>query len=204
MKQDPSSKQTLRSDLLLQRAGLSLQEQEDKAIKLTNIISKLPIFQKSHTIAGYWPMKGEISALTLIELAYLLQKSCYLPALDPKNKDLLTFVEYKPGDPLIANRFGIMEPDSSRGSIHANELDLVLTPLLAFDKQGRRIGMGLGYYDRSFSFLKKNVGSPQPFLLGLAYEWQEVETLPEDEWDIRLSGIATEKRFMEFKDLNGG
>lgn len=131
-------------------------------------------------------------------------KRCYLPVLHPLHHRSLWFIEYKPQDPLVKNRFGILEPIIKGNTIvPAWSLDLVLTPIVAFDHNLHRLGMGLGYYDHTFSFLRQHniqdtIQHPfnVPVLLGLAYAFQEVHTLPHDHWDIPLAGIATEKEIL--------
>ena len=77
------------------------------------------------------------------------------------------------------------------------DLDLVLVPLTAFDRSGRRLGMGGGYYDRSFAFLGEVVRPAQPLLVGIGYAFQEVATLPAQDWDIALDFIATDKELID-------
>ena len=93
---------------------------------------------------------------------------------------------------MIKNIYGIEEPklipDQRR---NAWSLGLVFLPLVAFDTQGNRMGMGGGYYDRTFSFKKQNKSLRGPDLIGLAHEIQKVESLPVENWDIPLSTIIT-------------
>jgi 5-formyltetrahydrofolate cyclo-ligase len=203
-----TAKQLLRKTLRLKRASLSLIEQEQKASQLANIIYSLPEFVASAQIAAYWPNDNEISPVPILQKAHLLGKQCYLPILHPSGSSPLSFVEYKPGELLTPNRFGILEPQSNRHqTIPVSALNLVLVPLVGFDEQGTRLGMGKGYYDTTFSFLKPQASkaqdnsstTPYPYLIGLAYELQKVENLPVDPWDIALNGIATEHRYLRFK-----
>ena len=109
-------------------------------------------------------------------------------------------VAYNPDDTLTPNRFGILEPTlEGNRLIPARNLDLVLVPLVAFDRTGKRLGMGKGYYDQTFAFLKQENTRKMPHLIGLAYGFQEIADLPMDDWDIPLYGIATEQGF---KHLN--
>lgn len=101
---------------------------------------------------------------------------------------------YRPGDALAPNRFRIPEPiirGGKRISLHA--IDLLLTPLVAFDKTGTRVGMGGGYYDRTFAYLAKRTTWKKPKLLGLGYSFQEVNNLTRNFWDIPIYGVVTEK-----------
>ena len=96
---------------------------------------------------------------------------------------------------MIRNRFGIPEPDVRGGGlIAARDLDLVIVPLLGFDKACNRIGMGGGYYDRSFAFARRLEHISAPFMLGFAHEAQRVESLQVRPWDIPLDAVATQRR----------
>lgn len=192
------TKQTLRKTLRLRRLQLSSSAQQEKALQLANILITLPEFLFSQHIAVYWPNDGEISPLPLVKLADSLGKQCYLPMLDPINTQHLLFADYRVGDPLLPNRFGILEPKWDKKTIPAWALNIVFAPLVGFDDKGRRLGMGKGYYDRTFSFMNKDLGNRprNPKLVGLAYECQHVAELPKDAWDIPLTGIATEQRYI--------
>lgn len=207
MQSPPPHKAQFRTTLRAQRSMLSPAEQETKAHALREIVTQLPIFLESQHIAAYWPSNGEINPLEILQHAVALGKSCYLPCVHPEDPRQLAFVRYTPGDPLHQNRLGIQEPlFEPQSVIHAQDLDLVLTPLIGFGAQGQRLGMGKGYYDRAFAFLNKGMRSKgngekqsaKPYLLGLAYAFQFVDQLPADLWDVALNGVATEQKFIEF------
>jgi 5-formyltetrahydrofolate cyclo-ligase len=174
-------------------------QQETKARELTQRVIQLPIFLSSQHIAAYWSANAEISPLEILGSAQELRKSSYLPCIHPQNPTQLCFAPYMLGEPLQSNRLGIQEPFFEMHSlINPQDLDLVLTPLLGFDTQGRRLGMGKGYYDRTFAFLNTEQRDPKPYLLGLAYALQGVEQLPPDPWDVLLNGVATDQAFIAF------
>jgi 5-formyltetrahydrofolate cyclo-ligase len=104
---------------------------------------------------------------------------------------MLTFREVRPGSNLIRNDFGLLEPETG-AEIDRRRLDLVLTPLVAYDAERRRIGMGGGYYDRTFAFLKNRTLMFKPKLVGLAFNCQRVKKIAENPWDIPLYRIVTE------------
>lgn len=191
------SKKSIREQISQQRRQLTLKEQRDKAQALLQTFGNQPEFLHSRRIAAYYPVQGEIDPRPLLKRAFQMGKKCYLPVLHPLNENRLLFYEFKPHDRLIINRFGIPEPSPKRRKPIASwMLNLVLVPLVAFNEKGQRLGQGKGYYDRSFAFLKNKPKSKQPKLIGLAYDFQRVDPLPQDDWDIRLAGIATEKRFI--------
>ena len=120
-------------------------------------------------------------------------RSCFLPVL-VKATLTLKFRQFDPAHPLVTNFFGLLEPDAAAREITPNELDTVFLPLVGFDTEGNRLGMGGGYYDRTFAFLKES-GATRPILVGLAHECQRVEKLEAAAWDVPLGGIVTPGRF---------
>jgi 5-formyltetrahydrofolate cyclo-ligase len=97
----------------------------------------------------------------------------------------------------VENRFKIPEPRFEKNRLIAPELlDLVITPLLAFDGKGHRIGMGAGFYDRTFSFLNRSPRPSKPLLCGLAYAFQQVADTEPEGWDVSLDYVVTEEGVM--------
>lgn len=182
----------LRTRIIKQRTALSKTEQHTLSKKIAEHIQSLPLFQQSQHIAFYIAVNGEVDPHPLLEHAWAHDKTCYLPTLDTTTFNSLHFLPYLPNTPLQPNRYGIPEPaiDETTTFFPAEHLDLVLTPLVAFDLNGNRLGMGGGYYDRTFAFLTQP--QQKPTLLGLAYEFQKVDSLPPEAWDIPLKITATD------------
>ncbi len=112
----------------------------------------------------------------------------------------MRFAAYRPGDKLAANRWGILEPQSRPGRwISARRPSVVLTPLVAFDAGGNRLGQGGGYYDRAFAFRNAETHWRRPLLLGLAYEFQQVGKLHTKPTDVPLDAAITERQIHEFR-----
>ena len=151
-----------------------------------------PLLINSRHIAGYLPADGEMDPLPLMHHLWSLGKRIYLPVLATFHPDHLLFARFEPDDELVYNRYGIPEP-VRRKLIKPSALDLVLTPLVAFDMQGHRVGMGGGFYDRSFAFLRRRQHWNKPRLLGIAYELQKHRALKPCIWDIPLNAIVTEQ-----------
>lgn len=205
MQQTPGSaiKQQTRKKYRQLRNALSEQEQKQAATSLMSLITTLPAFMHSHSIAFYIASDGEIDPAPLLEQALLYDKSCYLPCVDsmdnPVEENHLAFVRYKSGDRLTANKYGIPEPLlSSEAMLPAEKLDLVLMPLVAFDVKGNRLGMGKGYFDRTFAFINPTRPESGPMLMGLAHECQKAAALSISDWDIPLHYIATDKQIYTF------
>jgi 5-formyltetrahydrofolate cyclo-ligase len=149
-----------------------------------------PVFQASKHIACYYAFQDEMNTQAMIEAIWQAGKICYLPVV--LESGLLDFVRYDKNDKLTLNQFSIPEPESKERKFPAEELDLVILPLIAFDASGHRLGTGGGYYDRTFAFTRVN-SQHSPILFGFAYALQQAGCLPADTWDIQLDGVATEK-----------
>lgn len=174
------------------RRALAAAEQHSAALALAKLLVRDPLFRRSRHIAFYLPNDGELSLLPLLERAWSMRKQCYLPVVMPDES--LRFAPYAADDPLAFNRFGIPEPVCAHPQwVKARVLDLVLMPLVAFDEQGNRLGMGGGFYDRSLRFLRHRRHWRKPRLLGIAHEFQRVPRLERQWWDVPLDGVATDR-----------
>jgi 5-formyltetrahydrofolate cyclo-ligase len=154
----------------------------------------LPEYRRARRVALFLAFDGEPSLARLVDAAWRQRKHLYVPVLRGMT---MRFAELVPDAPLSANYFGIMEPKLG-SRIDARKLDLVLTPLVAFDERGVRIGVGRGYYDRAFGFLRHRSHWRRPKLLGVAYELQRVGPLTPSSWDVPLAGVVTETRVRRF------
>ncbi len=181
----------LRKQMRAQRHALSPQARMAAAEALAANLLKLPELASAGTVAGYWAVNGELSLHALLGMkpGFIY---C-LPSLTPENQ--LLFGPWRPGDPLVQNRYGIPEPDLAPSSqLVPQEIDLVLVPLLAFDRHGTRLGAGGGYYDRSFAFLKDYTRPTRPRLIGVGYDFQGIDSLPAEPWDVPLDAVVTDTR----------
>jgi 5-formyltetrahydrofolate cyclo-ligase len=125
-----------------------------------------------------------------------MRRRCYLPVL-PRRGRVMRFGRIAGKTPMQRNRYGIPEPVDAR-PLRARQLDLLLMPLVGFDAQGYRLGMGGGYYDATLAFMRHRRWWRRPRLVGIAYECQRVETLPRDPWDMPLDAVLTEARLYRF------
>ncbi|MCF6764335.1 5-formyltetrahydrofolate cyclo-ligase [Thiotrichales bacterium 19S3-7] len=142
------------------------------------------------SIAIYFPNDGEADLCNLVEYASFKAINLYLPVVHPLIKRGLWFACYNQSEMLYSNRYNIYEPYFNVNAIKAPwEMDLVFMPLVAFDLNGNRIGMGAGFYDYSFQF-KPMIHKPT--LIGCAYEFQQINHCPSDHWDMPVDGILTD------------
>jgi 5-formyltetrahydrofolate cyclo-ligase len=159
--------------------------QKRAAYRLSSRLLKTPIYQQSQHIACYWPVSGEIELHFLIKNAWAQGKTCYLPVL---NHQQLNFVHYTPTSVMRPNRFGIPEPVTGR-VMQPQNVDLVLMPLVAFDKRNHRIGMGGGYYDKTFASASSY---RDVYLMGVAHRCQQVGLIRPEPWDVILDQVLTD------------
>lgn len=145
-------------------------------------------------IGAYLALPEEVSVQTIIDTAWSDRKYVYLPVVRAKGQ-AMSFAPYAPDTPLTKDNMHIDIPDVEPANyLSANRLDLVITPLVAFDQQCNRIGMGGGFYDRTFAFKKDN-SETKPLLIGVAFEIQRVHgAIQSHAWDVTPSGIITEVR----------
>jgi 5-formyltetrahydrofolate cyclo-ligase len=182
----------LRRTIRQRRRALSQLEQRRASSFLIHNIKKEHFLKRFKHIAIYFPCNGEISLLPLLDYLKKYNKIIYLPILK-KNK--MYFMRYE--GKLKKNRFNIPEPAQQFKKIHPSVLNVVFTPLLAFDDQGNRLGMGGGFYDRCFNYLSFR-SHKKPLLYGVAYDWQRISTLNPSSWDIPLQKVITDQRIYHF------
>jgi len=180
----------LRRELRTRRGLLAASERIAAAERLASQLLDLPFAPGSGYVGGYWAMDGEI-ALHAWQLK--LPRECIycLPVLVGER---LHFAPWRPGDALASNQFGIPEPDVAASSLlDAQQMALVIAPLVGFDDRGHRLGMGGGWYDRSFAFRQQQ--PPPPWLVGAAFDIQRIDALETAPWDVTLDAVCTESTF---------
>jgi 5-formyltetrahydrofolate cyclo-ligase len=141
-------------------------------------------------VAVYAPLPSELDTAPLMQLAR--QRGChlYLPRITDLRRHRMQFVAS--GGPMRRNHLGILEPVRLRRQ-STRRLDLVFVPLVGFDATGMRLGMGAGYYDRAFAFLRHRRHWTHPRLIGLAYSFQQVPRIEGAVHDVHLNGVVTER-----------
>ena len=187
------NRKALRASLRQSRQELSPEKQHVAARSLLDLIGHQDFFRVAQCIAFYQVIDGEIDPKLLLDLALSEGKACFLPVLSRENPEFVSFSPYDADTPLVENQWGIAEP-SPEAIVSPTNFDVVFVPLVGFNEQCFRLGMGKGFYDRTFSFKIFNRRS-RPLLVGLAHESQLVkEAFPVENWDVRLDAIATDKK----------
>jgi len=186
----------LRQSTRANRRALTAKQQLANSRSISNTLRRTALFRNSSRIALYLENDGEAAVSQLSQIIRDDKKRCYLPILRPLPPNRLWFAEYIIGDRLCRNKYGILEPDlRKRKPIRPYALDLVVVPLVAFDSECNRVGMGGGFYDRTFSYLNNRNTWRKPNLIGVAHELQKHDSLQQREWDVSLDGVVTESNF---------
>jgi len=186
----PPDPRQLRRLMRARRRALRSGQRKAAAARLALQVARSPLFLRARRVALYLAADGEIDPAAIRRIAWRLGKQVYLPVLHPRQQKRLAFVQFGRGECLLPNRFGIGEPAALAGRVRPWQLDLVLMPLVAYDASGGRLGMGGGYYDRTFAPLQGDCRWPRrPALVGLAYRFQQVAALPQRPWDVPLRRV---------------
>ena len=184
---DIEPRRALREQMRARRQALPARARFAAAEAMSDQLRLLDALASAKHVGGYWAVRGELSLHAL--LAPRPRFRYCLPCLTADST--LAFASWAPGDPVQANRYGIPEP-ATVDLLAPEALDVVLVPLLAFDRRGVRLGSGGGYYDRSFAFLGMQPRPTRPLLVGIAYAFQQVEQLSPEAWDVALDYVATD------------
>jgi 5-formyltetrahydrofolate cyclo-ligase len=151
-----------------------------------------PEYRRCKYLAAFYPVRHELDLMPLIEQCWGDGKKVFLPRLLPRPFQKMRFLPYTANTPMRLNRYKIPEPAlSSRHEIPIRQLDIVITPLLAFGLEGQRLGMGGGYYDRTFAFLNRS-SYQKPRLWAIALEAQRF-AMQANPWDVAIHGVATQQ-----------
>ena len=190
-----ASRNNLRKTMRERRRGISERARVEASHDIAMLLTATHLFRNSRRIAFYYANDGEVETFALMRRAWDMGKDCYLPRLYRIRTRRLWFAFVQDGARLTVNRFGIPEPDlSPRHMVHARSLDLIVVPLVAFDTAGNRIGMGGGFYDSTLAFINRRRAWQRPRLVGVAYDFQKVNSLHPYPWDVPLDAIVTEER----------
>jgi 5-formyltetrahydrofolate cyclo-ligase len=180
-----SERNLLRRTLRQARQSISQADQYLASEKVLLRIGRHSLFRKATSFSAYLPSDGEINLTPLIKMGLKRGKRCYLPVIDGKS---LVFCRYRIGDPLAKSRYGLLEP-LKINSLAASKIDLLLIPLVGFDRQGNRLGMGGGFYDRALQHIRFHNKNN---LWGIGHRSQLIAEVKKRSWDVRLNGVFTD------------
>ena len=190
-----AQRRDLRQQLAERRRNLSPLERMSAAQGLRRSLEQLPEYLTDARVAGYWASNGELPLNLVIPPLSMRGQQFLLPVIGKGRQ--LRFAPWQSGEAVQPNRYGIPEPTDTSQLLEPFQLDLAFVPLLGFDRRGHRLGHGGGYYDYSFAFLNDQVRPAEPLLVGIAYAFQELPEVDEEDWDVPLDFIATESELID-------
>ncbi len=181
----------LRARMSVRRDELDAKQRIAAAAGALHSLESLPEFMTDTNVAGYWAVRGELPLNLAVASLGRRGQRYFLPVLGEARR--LHFAEYRDGLQLRSSRVGIPEPEVPSAELRdARAMDVILLPLLAFDRHGHRLGTGGGWYDTSFAFLRAAPRPATPLLVGVGYAFQELENIPVEPWDVDLDYVATD------------
>lgn len=184
-------KENLRPVLFEKRKRLDATKITEASQKAAEQIIALSVFLNAKNIGYYSAKDGELDPIYIVQEARRLKKNLFLPVISNQSKKRMIFYSHTETTSLIENQWHILEPNVAvEKSVEAHQLDIIFIPILGFDDASNRLGRGVGFYDRYLAFLK-NTG--KPILIGLAYEFQKLDRVPTDDWDVPMNMVVTEK-----------
>lgn len=181
-----ADKKRLRRRLRARRCNVTDEHRHIAANRAAMLVQELPDWPRATRVACYLATPEEFDCAPLLRAAQSDGKLTFLPGMAAGM--LLHFLQYRAGDPLREDRFGIFQPVETAAAVSVIELDIMFMPLVGWNVHGVRLGMGAGYYDRALS------GAKPGLMIGLGYDCQEYEHLPRDPWDVPLDYVLTETR----------
>lgn len=190
-------KRELRKQALARRDALDIDWRVDASLAMAETAASTIEFDPHSVVSGFWPMRSEVDVRPMMfSLREKGGRLCIPAILD---KTTMIFRELVRGAPMVDMGFGTVGPDEA-----AEILDpvVMLVPLAAFDSRGHRIGYGAGYYDRAIQRLRDKGISPR--LVGIAYDCQQVEHVPDEPHDIVIPELLTESGFHRFHPVENG
>ena len=184
----------LRQEILAKRRQLTAKETAQAGLSILKTIMQMNVFKRTVNVASYISLSGELCTQDMNEYFMTRHHLC-LPYMVTGQKGKMDFYSFKKGDELVENRFHILEPKNQpENLVSEDKIDVIIVPLVAFDNKGNRMGMGGGYYDRMLKKVRKDC-----LVIGVAYEFQLVDELLVEEWDMPMDIVITEKNCYEFR-----
>lgn len=191
MTQTDDPKQALRRRLIAQRAALPDAERRTLSSAVLARLRETPAWAEAREVLTYMPVRGEVDVSPLLDELWRRGSQVLLPRCRPEDAGIMDVACATCLEDLRPGMYGIPEPAPDVcAPIQDARPDLILVPGVGFDLKGYRLGFGAGFYDRFLS----GAQAPKAALYGLCYEFQIVEALPRDPWDIPVHAVITEKR----------
>jgi 5-formyltetrahydrofolate cyclo-ligase len=148
----------------------------------------------ARSIACYWPFNGEPDLIPLCRRLIDINCEIALPVISADTAAVMKFCRWRAEMKLVKNRFGISEPPEGP-ELYISDFDMLIMPLVAYDRFGNRLGMGAGFYDRHLQLLRE---SKSPLRVGAAYSLQKIDPINTNHWDIPLHAVVNERGWFTF------
>lgn len=183
------TKNEIRKMCLDFRNNILNDEVELKSKKIINKLLKMEEYKKSNTVFVYMDFKKEVQTISLIKKMISEGKHVIVSYTDTKNTELVLFRLHNIEKDLVVSPFGYLEPKKeNRIPVNIKDIDLILVPGVAFDRELNRIGFGKGYYDKILNDRRNDAKA-----IAIAYEFQVLDRIPYEEHDIKMDIIITEE-----------
>jgi 5-formyltetrahydrofolate cyclo-ligase len=191
----------LRKALRARRRGLSAADHALRSKLAASAITRLPAFKPGARVAVYLPFDRETNTAALLLAARRRRVRIYVPVIESRRYARLAFHRLSGKGKTRRGVFGISVPHGAerRRTVAPRWFDLIVAPLVGVDGEGRRLGMGGGFYDRALAFRRNRQCWRGPYLVGLAFECQRAEAVYAQPHDIRLDAVATERGVQHFR-----
>lgn len=183
-------KQEQRKNILEKRNCLTVGQINCISEIIINKLIKLEAFKQSNVIMCYMDFNNEVKTKDFINLCFIMGKRVAIPYIK-SNSEMVAVEIINIENDVVRGSYGILEPKNNAAEIEPKEIDFVITPGIAFDKEKNRLGYGKGYYDRFLEKVKKNC-----FKVAIAYDFQILDSISKDNHDIPLDMIISEKRII--------
>lgn len=206
-----TTRNQIRQLIRTKRQNLSHIDQKKLSGDLLTQLTQRTDVLAAKNIAVYLANDGELDPMQFIKWCWQQNKNIYLPVIHPFSPGNLLFLHYHQNSEMQTNKYGILEPKLDVRLIKSiNDIDIICTPLVAFDLTGNRLGMGGGFYDRTLSawfkhyrFVDEEKNAyerklTKPYPIGLAHDIQLIDAIPSQLWDIPLPEIVTPTRQYKF------
>jgi 5-formyltetrahydrofolate cyclo-ligase len=180
-------KDSIRKQIIEHRDSIDINTKGQWDEDIFNSLIKSEWYKKANTIFAFVSFKSETDTHKIIKYAIHDGKTICVPRIKSKQKGIEIF-KIDNFDQLEKGYFGILEPIESCLAVESKDIDLILMPGVAFDRQGGRLGYGAGFYDRFLSKINRSVDK-----IAVAYHFQVLDNIPMDEHDVRIDGIVTEE-----------
>lgn len=188
------AKRAIRREVLVARDALADDDRAAMSVAIAERLLSLPEAADAATVMVFWSFGSEVDTSPLIDRLLTDGRTVALPRIE--GADVVP-VAYQRGDPLVATTFGAMEPSAGK-TLRSDELDLIVVPGVAFDREGNRVGYGGGFYDRLLAHLRPGVPS-----VGIAFGLQVVDRVPSGGTDRRVHAIVTEAEVLRPASRDG-